>query len=190
MGKPNYKYKHTDKGVNRYHAHANHVVIARIQSEPITAGGIVLPDSAQEKPNEGYLISVGDKVEGLAIGERVLFANYAGQTITTPDGTELVIVNEEAELVKIDEGARMNEILEQLERSLVRDLQLFSKDIASVEPVASGGSLVQFRVYLPHWSASALQTVLDYLKTKSQPTPAAEPIQVTIEQETETKGTE
>ena len=81
---------------------ADKVVVKRISAEETTAGGIVLPDSAQEKPQQGRVLSVG---EGLRLpdgtraevqiseGDRVLFGSYAGTEIEV-DGEELLIMNE------------------------------------------------------------------------------------------------
>lgn len=78
------------------------VLIKRIDAEAVTAGGIVLPDSAKEKPKRGRVQAIGDgKV--LDTGERgsmqvkkgdeVLFTSYAGTEIKV-DGEELIIMDE------------------------------------------------------------------------------------------------
>ena len=78
------------------------VVVQRLEAEETTAGGIVLPDSAQEKPAEGRILSVGDGVllrDGsraepqVSEGDRVMFSSYAGAEVTV-DGRELLIMNE------------------------------------------------------------------------------------------------
>lgn len=81
---------------------ADKIVIKRLSAEETTAGGIVLPDSAQEKPQQGRVLSVG---EGLRLadgsraevqiseGDRVLFNSYAGTEIEV-DGEDLLIMNE------------------------------------------------------------------------------------------------
>ena len=78
------------------------VVIERDQSEDITAGGIVLPDSAQDKPARGKIVSVGD---GLLLdngkrapfqvkaGDHVLFSSYAGDEFKIDD-QELMLLRE------------------------------------------------------------------------------------------------
>lgn len=80
------------------------VVIKSLEPESKTKGGIVLPDTAKEKPQEGKIVAVGKgKVsEGGAIqplevkvGDRVLYAKYSGTEITTKDGEELLIMREE-----------------------------------------------------------------------------------------------
>lgn len=78
------------------------VLVKRIASEEKTAGGIILPDSAQEKPSEGEVVAVGTgtKAEDGSIvaldvkaGDRVLFGKWGGTEITV-DGQELLIMKE------------------------------------------------------------------------------------------------
>ncbi len=79
------------------------VVIQRAASEETTAGGIVLPDSAQDKPARGEVLSVGpgklldDGSRGelqVKVGETVLFSSYAGETFQVGDD-ELLLMREE-----------------------------------------------------------------------------------------------
>jgi chaperonin GroES len=79
------------------------VVVKRLESEQTTAGGIVLPDTAQERPQQGRVLSVGDgrlmpngsRVEHeVSEGDRVLFGRYAGTEVEV-DGEELLIMNED-----------------------------------------------------------------------------------------------
>ena len=79
------------------------VVVEREQSETVTAGGIVLPDSAKDKPTRGKVISVGEgrlldtgkrSVMQVKTGDRVLFSTYAGDTFKM--GTrELLLLRED-----------------------------------------------------------------------------------------------
>lgn len=81
----------------------NRVLIKR--SKPLTTkGGILLPDSAQEKPREGIVISVGPgkwddqgNQESLSVknGDRVLFGSYAGTEVKGNDDEDLLILSEE-----------------------------------------------------------------------------------------------
>ena len=69
------------------------VIVKRIENETKTASGIVIPDSAAEKPDQGEILAVGpgkanDK------GDRVLFGKYSGQTVKV-DGDELLVMKEE-----------------------------------------------------------------------------------------------
>lgn len=78
------------------------VVVKRLEGEEITAGGIVLPDAARKKPQQGRVLSVGDGrllADGsrashqVAEGDRVLFTSFAGTEVVI-DGEELVIMDE------------------------------------------------------------------------------------------------
>ncbi len=78
------------------------VVVKRIDSEETTAGGIVLPDAAREKPAEGRILSVGDGAvleDGsradlqVSEGDRILFSSYAGTEVNI-DGEELLVMSE------------------------------------------------------------------------------------------------
>ena len=78
------------------------VVVKRLEAEDITAGGIVLPDSAQEKPARGRVLSVGDgrplkdgtrSAPQVSEGDIVLFASYAGTEFKVDD-EELLILSE------------------------------------------------------------------------------------------------
>ena len=79
------------------------VVVKRLEAEGTTKGGIVLPDTAKEKPKQGKIIAVGDgklldsgeRAEfQVKKGDRVLFTSYAGTEITV-DGEELLIMSED-----------------------------------------------------------------------------------------------
>jgi chaperonin GroES len=78
------------------------VVIEPIEQEEVTAGGIVLPETAKEKPQQGMILSVGpgDRDEDgkripmdVAVGDKVLFAKYSGTEIKV-DGKKLLILRE------------------------------------------------------------------------------------------------
>ena len=78
------------------------VVVRRIENEEKTAGGIIIPDTAQEKPSEGEVIAAGlgaknkdGKVVPLDVkaGDRVLFGQWSGNEIKV-DGEELLIMKE------------------------------------------------------------------------------------------------
>ncbi len=79
------------------------VIVKRLEEERKTASGIVIPDSAAEKPDQGEIIAVGGgklledgKVRpiGVKVGERVLFGKYAGQTVKV-DGQEVLVLRED-----------------------------------------------------------------------------------------------
>ena len=87
------------------------VVVRRMEEETKTAGGIVLPDSAAEKPSRGEVLSVGPgkaldsgevRAVGLKAGDKVIFGQYAGSTVKI-DGEELLILSE-SEIFGVLEG--------------------------------------------------------------------------------------
>ena len=78
------------------------VVVRRVQSEEKTKGGIILPDSAKEKPQEGEIVAVGNgardengKVVALEVkaGDRVLFGKWSGTEVKV-NGEDLLIMKE------------------------------------------------------------------------------------------------
>ncbi|ARU04546.1 co-chaperone GroES [Comamonas serinivorans] len=82
---------------------ADRVIVKRLENETKTASGIVIPDSAAEKPDQGEVVAVGagkrnDKGELLAltvkVGDRVLFGKYSGQSVKV-DGEELLVMKED-----------------------------------------------------------------------------------------------
>jgi chaperonin GroES len=86
------------------------VVIKRLQAEDKTSGGIVLPDSAKDRPQQGRVLSVGDGrllADGTRIrpqvseGDRIVFSSYAGSEVDV-DGDELLILREEDILAVVD----------------------------------------------------------------------------------------
>ncbi len=79
------------------------VIIKRLDNERKTASGIVIPDNAAEKPDQGEIMAVGNgkvgddgKVRplGVKVGDRVLFGKYSGQTVKV-EGDELLVMREE-----------------------------------------------------------------------------------------------
>ena len=86
------------------------MVIERDESETVTAGGIVLPDTAKDKPTRGKIISVGEgrllddgRLSPLQVkvGDRVLFTSYAGEQFKLGD-RELLLMREEDVLAVIE----------------------------------------------------------------------------------------
>jgi chaperonin GroES len=78
------------------------VVVRRMEEETKTAGGIVLPDSAAEKPSQGEILAVGPgktldngdvRAPDVKVGDKILFGQYAGSTVKV-DGEELLILSE------------------------------------------------------------------------------------------------
>ncbi|MCL4166860.1 UNVERIFIED_CONTAM: hypothetical protein GTU68_010229 [Idotea baltica] len=68
------------------------VLVRRVESEMKTAGGIIIPDTAQEKPSEGEVIAAGTGAKA-ADGDKVLFGKWSGTEIKV-DGEELLIMKE------------------------------------------------------------------------------------------------
>jgi chaperonin GroES len=80
------------------------VVVKPLEAEAKTKGGIVLPDTAKEKPQEGKVVAVGKgkvlengsvQAPEVKVGDVVLYGKYSGNEITTKDGDELLIMKEE-----------------------------------------------------------------------------------------------
>lgn len=78
------------------------VLVRRLDDEAKTAGGIIIPDTAQEKPTEGEVLSVGPGARDehgalvpldVQVGDRILFGKWSGTEVTI-DGEELVIMKE------------------------------------------------------------------------------------------------
>ena len=87
------------------------ILVKRLEAEEVTKGGIVLPDTAKEKPKEGRVVEVGpgkildDGKRGsmqIKKGERILFTSYAGTEIKI-DGVEYLIMSEDDVLAVVGE---------------------------------------------------------------------------------------
>ncbi|HVC48651.1 MAG TPA: co-chaperone GroES [Burkholderiales bacterium] len=79
------------------------VIVKRLEEERKTASGIVIPDTAAEKPDQGEIIAVGNgrildngqvRKLDVKVGDRVLFGKYSGQTVKV-SGEELLVMREE-----------------------------------------------------------------------------------------------
>ncbi len=79
------------------------ILVERLEAESTTAGGIVLPDSAKEKPKQGKVLSLGEgkRLDNgqrapfqVTVGDRVLFSSYSGHEITV-EGKEYLIMTED-----------------------------------------------------------------------------------------------
>lgn len=80
------------------------LLIKPIKEEKKTEGGIVLPDTAKEKPQKAEVVAVGDKVEDLdvQVGDKVIFAKYAGTEIKIDD-EDYIIIDANDILAKVTE---------------------------------------------------------------------------------------
>ncbi|NQV45675.1 MAG: co-chaperone GroES [Rhodospirillales bacterium] len=90
------------------------VLVRRVESDVKTAGGIIIPDTAQEKPMEGEIISVGSGIRAedgtvtaldVKAGDRVLFGKWSGTEIKL-DGEDLIIMKESDILGIIEAGKK------------------------------------------------------------------------------------
>ncbi len=88
------------------------VLVRRVEQEEKTAGGIIIPDTAKEKPQEGEIIAVGPGARGedgklhpldVKPGDRVLFGKWSGTEVKV-DGEELLIMKE-SDVMGVIEGA-------------------------------------------------------------------------------------
>lgn len=87
------------------------VVVRRKEEQETTPGGILLPGSAKEKPNQGEVIAVGDgkvldsgELRALAVkvGDTIVFGQYAGSNTIEIDGEELIIMGESEIFAVVD----------------------------------------------------------------------------------------
>ncbi len=88
------------------------VLVRRIEQEDKTAGGIIIPDTAKEKPQEGEVIAVGPGVRGedgkvhpldVRAGDRILFGKWSGSEVKL-EGEDLIIMKE-SDILGVIEGA-------------------------------------------------------------------------------------
>ncbi|WP_186099047.1 co-chaperone GroES [Burkholderia gladioli] len=88
------------------------VIVKRIEQQRTTASGIVIPDSAAEKPEQGEVIAVGSgrllqngtqRALQLKVGDQVIFGKYSGQTVKV-DGEELLVMREEDVMGVLEAG--------------------------------------------------------------------------------------
>lgn len=80
------------------------IIVKPLEAEEKTKGGIVLPDTVKEKPQEGEVIAAGKgktldngTIQPMAVkkGDRILYGKYSGSEITTKEGDELLIMRED-----------------------------------------------------------------------------------------------
>lgn len=83
---------------------ADRILVKPLEAEEKTKGGIVLPDTAKEKPQEGKVVAVGKgkvtdegkvKSPELKKGDRILYGKYSGTEVSTQDGKEYLIMRED-----------------------------------------------------------------------------------------------
>jgi chaperonin GroES len=80
------------------------IVVKVLEAETKTKGGIVLPDTAKEKPQEAKVVAVGKgkvlengtiSAPEVKVGDKIIFGKYSGNEITTKEGEDLLILREE-----------------------------------------------------------------------------------------------
>ena len=88
---------------------ADRIVITPLKQDEVTASGLVIPDTAKEKPQQGEVVAVGPgKIDDsgkriaidVAIGDRILYAKYTGTDIKL-DGNDYIVLNEKDILAKL-----------------------------------------------------------------------------------------
>jgi chaperonin GroES len=91
----------------------DHIVLKAVEQEEVTMSGIVIPDSAKEKPQHGHVVAVGPgkmneagtiETIDLAEGDRVLYQKYTGQEITV-DKDDYIVIRFQDVLAKLEETA-------------------------------------------------------------------------------------
>jgi chaperonin GroES len=94
------------------------VLIRRVESEEKTAGGIIIPDTAKEKPMEGEVVAAGPGARGddgklqpmdVKAGDRVLFGKWSGTEVKL-DGEELIIMKESDIMGVLEQGAAAQKV--------------------------------------------------------------------------------
>ncbi len=82
---------------------SDRILVKRLEEEETTKGGIIIPDTAKEKPQQGKIVAIGDGkllengtriTPGVKVGETVLFGKYAGTEVKF-DGEEYLILRED-----------------------------------------------------------------------------------------------
>jgi chaperonin GroES len=91
----------------------DHIVLKAVEQEEVTASGIVIPDSAKEKPQHGHVVAVGPgkmneagtiELIDVAPGDRILYQKYTGQEITV-DKQDYIVIRFQDVLAKLEEDA-------------------------------------------------------------------------------------
>jgi chaperonin GroES len=102
------------KGIMNIRPLYDRIVVKRVEEQESTLHGIVIPDSAKEKPQEGEVLAIGrgKRLENgklvaldVKVGDRILFGKYSGNEIKL-DGTEYIIMREDDVLGILESGAK------------------------------------------------------------------------------------
>jgi len=71
------------------------LLVQRCDVAPVSVGGIIIPDSAKEKPSEGTVVALGSKKFTVEVGDNVLFTKFAGTEVSYEGQTFLVMLEED-----------------------------------------------------------------------------------------------
>ena len=69
------------------------LLVERVEEVSTTASGIIIPDSAKDKPSQGKVVAIGSEVEEINVGDTIVFGKYAGNEITL-DSKEYLIMEQ------------------------------------------------------------------------------------------------
>lgn len=78
------------------------IVVKPDPTEEVTAGGVILPDDAQEKQHRGVVLAIGEEVETLAVDDKIIYSKYGGTDLTV-DGDELLVLRTADVLARVKE---------------------------------------------------------------------------------------
>ena len=70
------------------------VLVKRLEEENTTSSGIIIPDNAKEKPSQGEIVAISNKVEEFACGDKVIFGKYSGNEVSF-DGEKYLVIDVE-----------------------------------------------------------------------------------------------
>ncbi len=77
----------------------DNVIVKRAAEEEASEGGIIIPDAAKEKPQQGTVMAAGDDCEAIKPGDIVLFSKYAGSEINLGEGEFLLISEDDIQVI-------------------------------------------------------------------------------------------
>ena len=77
------------------------IIVERCKAESKTAGGIIIPDNAKEKPIEGIVIAVGKQVKDIKKGEKILFSKFTGSEVK--DDNKIYLIMRELDVLGVVE---------------------------------------------------------------------------------------
>jgi chaperonin GroES len=72
------------------------LLVERVEEVSTTASGIIIPDNAKDKPSQGTVIAIGSDVEGINVGDTIVFGKYSGTEITIDSKVYLIMEQSDA----------------------------------------------------------------------------------------------